>query len=235
MIVVVGSPVAQPRPGGAAAAGLAATIAQAAVSQGAAVQLVGRVGEDAAGDEVLLALAAAGVEHVAVLREPGRPTPSIAPAAGIPASPDGPVLGEAVLADLDDDTSDTGDAAASDNAAARELEGLSMDAGDLELALRYLPDYRVVVLAAELESSARATVVAAAGWAGAHLVALVGPGGAPADLPADATVLERPATDPDGAFGRVVSAYAVALDQGREPRAAFDEASGRAGWAAAPN
>jgi hypothetical protein len=244
VIVVIGSPSARPTAQGVGAVGLAATVAQAAVALGSAVQLVGRVGEDPAGDGVLLALAATGVEHVAVLREPTRLTPSVAPPGGLPASPDGPILGETPSMDetlsdaMLDDTDGDPEADPADASAVRadaNPDGLPLDAADLELALRYLPDYRVVVLAVDLDSSALATVVGAAGWAGAHLIALVTGAAASNDLPPDATVLERPATDPDGAFARVVAAYAAALDQGREPRAAFDEASGGAGWAAVPN
>lgn len=230
MIVVIGSPVAQPTAAGLAAGGLAAAIAEAAAERGSAVQVVGRVGEDAAGDAVLLALAASGVEHVAVLREPSRPTPSAPPQPGLPASPDGPVLGEAMLEDVDapgDGEHDDGDPTP---------DGLTMDAADLELALRYLPDYRVVVIAADLDPAALATVVAAAGWAGAHLVALVAAEEADgAELPASATLLERPRSDPDGAFARLVAAFAAALDRGDEPATAFSAASDSAGWAPVPS
>ena len=229
MIVVIGSPVAQPTVAGLEAGGLAAAVAHAAAGLGSAVQVVGRVGEDTAGDAILLALAAAGVDHVAVLREPGRPTPSAQPQPGLPASPDGPVLGEAML----EDDVGPGDAGTDDEDTT--LDGLTMDAGDLELALRYLPDYRVVVLAADLDPAALATVVAAAGWAGAHLVALVATGSDGSALPTDATVLERPTSDPDGAFARLVATFAAALDRGIEPATAFSEASGGAGWAPVPN
>lgn len=229
MIVVIGSPVAQTAAAGLEAGGLAAAIAQAAAVLGSAAQVVGRVGEDAAGDGVLLALAAAGVEHVAVLREPGRPTPTAPPQAGLPVSPDGPVLGEAMLEDVET----SGDAA--DDTADPIPDGLTMDAADLELALRYLPDYRVVVLAADLDPAALETVVAAAAWAGAHLVALVAAGTDGSALPADATVLERPRSDPDGAFARLVGSFAAALDRGIEPATAFSEASGSAGWAPVPS
>lgn len=229
MIVVIGSPVAQPTAARLEAGGLAAAIAQAAAERGSAVQIVGRVGEDAAGDAVLLALAASGVDHAAVLREPSRATPSAPPQPNLPESPGGPALGEAMLEDVDDrgdPATDTADAAP---------DGLTMDAADLELALRYLPDYRVVVLAADLDPAALATVVAAAGWAGAHLVALVAAGSDGSALPTDATVLERPTSDPDGAFARLVATFAAALDRGVEPATAFSAASGSAGWAPIPS
>jgi hypothetical protein len=224
VIVVVGSPIAEPTLHGIAAGGLSAAIAIAAARAGAAVQVVGRVGEDAAGDQVLLALAAAGVGHVAVLREPGRPTPAAAPTAGESPSPDGPALGESLL----DDSADSTDADADD----ANPPGLSVDAADLELALRYVPDYRVLVIAADLDPEPLATVVAAAGWSGAHLVALLAGAAAADALPETTTVLERPDRDPDGTFAAMVAAYVVALDRGDDPAAAFAAAQQAGGWAA---
>jgi hypothetical protein len=234
MIVIVGSPIAQPGAERISAAGLAADVARAAAAAGAAVQVVGRVGEDAAGDQVLLDLAAAGVGHVAVLREPGRPTPGITDGsvadgglANGSASPVEPVLGEAMLEDLDLDDGAAGGARADGSPA-----GLSVDAGDLDLALRYVPDYRVLVLAADLDPAALEAVVAAAGWSGAHLIALVADGAPTHVLPDGATVLLRPAADPDRAFATMVAGYAVALDRGDEPRAAFASVQRAGGWAA---
>jgi hypothetical protein len=231
MIVIVGSPIAQPGGQQTVAGGLSAEVARAAAGAGAAVQLVGRVGEDAAGDQILLDLAAAGVGHVAVLREPGRPTPAAADAStgdGGSTIPDGPVLGEAMLAD--DDLDIEADATGGDPATTPV--GLSVDAGDVELALRYVPDYRVLILAADLDAEALAAVVAAAGWSGAHLVALVADG-APTDaLPEGATVLLRPPADPDRTFATMVAGYAVALDRGDDPRAAFASVQRSRGWAA---
>ena len=224
MIVIIGSPIAVASARVPGAGGLAAEIARHAAQAGTGVEVVGRVGEDAAGDAVLLSLAEAQVGHVAILRESGRLTPSVPSPELDAATPDGPDPGEAVVevdgpleAEPDHET------------------GLSMDAADLDLALRYLPDYRVVVVADDLDTAALATVVAAAAWAGAHLVLLVSSDRATDDLPPAATVLERPPRDPDGAFARVVASYAVGLDQGREPRAAFSEASGGGGWAAVSN
>ncbi|MEY4389294.1 MAG: pfkB family carbohydrate kinase [Chloroflexota bacterium] len=80
MIVVIGSPSAT----AGRAAGLAADVARAIAGTGARVEIVGRVGDDAAGEELLLDLSRAGVGHVAVLRDPAHPTPQH-PAAGIAA------------------------------------------------------------------------------------------------------------------------------------------------------
>jgi hypothetical protein len=229
VIVIVGSPAALPVGQGIVAAGLSAEIARAAAAGGAAVQIVGRVGEDAAGDEVLLSLAAVGIGHVAMLREPGRPTPTATPTGGSSASPDGPALGEELLDGVD--LLDT-DRPPADGDGAAPPAGLSLDAGDLELALRYIPDYRVLVVAADLDAAALEAVVAAAGWSGAHLIVVLPEGTSAPAIPDGATALLRPATDPDGAFAAMVSSYAVALDRGDEPRAAFATAQRAGGWAA---
>ena len=220
MIVIVGSPIAQPNADGIDAGGLGASIARAAARAGAAVQVVGRVGEDAAGDEVLLSLAAAGIGHVAVLREAGRPTPSAAPPPGVSPAPDGPTLGESLA---DEEQNDDERA---------EPDGLSVDAADVELALRYVPDYRVVIVTADLDPTALAAVVAGAAWAGARLIVLVPPELTAADEVIDATVLARPASDPDGSFAAMVAVYAVELDQGAEPSAAFASAQSGGRWSA---
>ena len=59
----------------------------------------------------------------------------------------------------------------------------------------------------------------------------LGAGGMSTVFEARDTVLERPDSDPDGAFGRVVAAYAVALDRGDEAASAFAAAKQAAGWA----
>jgi hypothetical protein len=88
----------------------------------------------------------------------------------------------------------------------------------------------VIVVAADLDPAGWSTVIAAASWSGAHLIGLVKPGDEPADVPADATILQRPETD-DGSFAAMVGRYAAALDAGDEPAAAFASASTEAGWA----
>ena len=58
--------------------GRACEIALAVAGSGARAEVVGRVGDDPAGDRLLIALALAGVGHAAVLRDPARPTPVLA-------------------------------------------------------------------------------------------------------------------------------------------------------------
>lgn len=100
-------------------------------------------------------------------------------------------------------------------------EGPVLEAADLELALRYLTDVGVLVLA-EHDPALAGVAVEAADWNHAALVVIVPPGASvPDDLPADATVLASPDTDPDGAFGTIVGTYAAALDRGVDPATAF--------------
>ena len=121
----------------------------------------------------------------------------------------------------------------------------SMEPADLDLALRYLPDIRAVVI---VRPSARllSTAIAGADFAGATLV-VVGPldaeslavleqrdgsgqatGQATGQAWAAATsattapiVLDPPERDPDGTFAGFVAALAVRLDAGDTPEAAF--------------
>lgn len=223
MIVVVGSPIARPVGDGVVAGGLAAAFGREAAARGAAVQLVGRVGDDPAGDLTLLDLAAHGVGHVAVLREPGRSTPAAPPESGTSHWPGEPTLDNAPLSIDDDDPA---------SAEADVPAGLSVDAADVELALRYVPDYRVLVCVVTLDDAALRAVVAASSWSGAHLVVLIPSGAELPAVPEDATVLERPAADPDGDFVTMVATYVAAVDAGTEPGAAFKAAQGGGGWAA---
>jgi hypothetical protein len=218
VIVVVGSPGARQTVPGIVAAGVAVTIGRVAAAAGAEVQLVGKVGEGAVGDAVLLSLTDARVGHVAVLRDASAP----APLASDETEP------EAILDPIDGDPEPEETLAASPRAAV----GPSLDSGDLQLALRYLPDYRVVVVADALDEASLSTVVAAARWAGAQLIVVVAAGSSVSGAPEDATVLESPAIDADGAFAAVVGAYAAALDRGANPAEAFASASVGSGWAA---
>lgn len=112
-----------------------------------------------------------------------------------------------------------------------------IEPADLELALRYLPDIRVIVLvepgASLLEPSS-----AASAWSGATLIvvghpdegvastgaatahsATVDPGATHGG--AEPIVLQPPAGDPDGAFAGLVAAFAVRLDAGEAPAVAW--------------
>ncbi|HEX3265774.1 MAG TPA: hypothetical protein VHR16_08930 [Candidatus Limnocylindrales bacterium] len=97
----------------------------------------------------------------------------------------------------------------------------SMEAADLDLALRYLPDIRCVVLAAPPTSLLNAAM-SGADFAGASLV-LVGPldAEALAAISSAPIVLDPPPNDADGTFAGFVAALAVRLDRGEPPESAF--------------
>ncbi len=217
MIVVVGSPLVGLTETGLRAAGMASGIARAAAAAGAEVQVVGKVGEDPGGDAVLLDLAAGHVGHAAILRDPSRPTPatSAAPA-------DEPVFDDG---DADPTTPDDRDSMTA-------AVGLPLEPADIELALRYLPDYRVLVVADSLGEPSLRVALAAASWNGAALIVIVPAGGKQSNAGDDATVIEAPPDDPDDAFAGIVGAYAAAIDRGEEPAEAFASASSTLGWSA---
>ena len=130
-------------------------------------------------------------------------------------------------------------AASVGHATVTRSEANAIEPADLELALRYLPDVRAIVLVAP-PAPLLATALAASSWSGATLV-VVGPLDADAVAAIDAAgsdaataasanpaaasaapiVLDPPASDPDGAFAGVVAALAVRLDAGEDPAAAW--------------
>jgi ribokinase len=216
VIVVVGSPVGRIVDGRITLAGMAAGSARAAASAGAQVQLVGRIGDDAAADALLLGMAAAGIGHVAVLRDPARPTPI---------APDAPGADGADIAPPDVDA----------DPAPMEPSAIELDAADVELGLRYLTDFTVLVLVPPAGEAVARVSIDGAQWASARLL-LVVDDAAPSDLtlPPDAIVLEAPGDDPDGAFASVVGRLAAALDAGGSPEAAFASVVDASGWRVAP-
>lgn len=206
MIVVVGRAAYLERVTGPEAFGLAARVALSATKHGKAVQLVGKLGEDDAGDAVVLALAKGGVGHVAVLREAGIPTARahLAEDEGIEAGGPG---------------TDEGDG------------GPTLDATDVDLALQYLTDFAVLVLVDPADGATAAVVADAGRWAGARLIVVLSSDASiPDGLPADAIVFEAPDSDPDGVFASMVGAFAAALDGGDEPGDAFRSTVTAEGW-----
>jgi hypothetical protein len=188
----------------------------AAAAAGAAVELVGRAGDDPAGDALMIALSHAGVGHVALLRDPARPTLLVAPASE---------LVEPTL--LGDDPEGGGPPAPT-------AAGPRLDAADIDLGLRYLTAFGVLVVTPDALDAGLVVATDAAAFAGAYLVVLVEEATEPPpDLPPDATVLAAPVADPDGAFCRFVAAYAAALDARSAPGDAFASALTE-GWVPEP-
>lgn len=119
------------------------------------------------------------------------------------------------------------------HAAVLRSTAAALEPADVELALRYLPDVRVVVLA-EPAGTLDAAAADAAAWSNAALVVVAAPDAEPrdaeprrADGPGDlrqaagAFVLMAPSVDPDGSFAGVVAALAVRLDGGEAPASAW--------------
>jgi hypothetical protein len=214
VIVVVGSPAwreADP----SSPAGRTCEIGLAAAGRGAAVEIVGRVGDDRAGDSLLIALSGAGVGHAAVLRDPMLPTSIMAP------SPD-PDPADELLADVPGSV-EQGVAA-----------GPRLEPADVALGLSYLTAFRVLVVADDAPEDVIPACVDGAAFSGAQLVVLVQPARPfPGGLPLDATVLAAPEVADDGAFAALVGGYAAALDLGDEPAAAFRATMRETGWAGA--
>ena len=74
MIVVIGTLGAHTKGSTFAASGYAATVAFALASAGEPVEMVSKVGVDAAGEAVITQLATAGIGHVALIRDGARAT-----------------------------------------------------------------------------------------------------------------------------------------------------------------
>ncbi len=206
MIVVIGNVSARAAGNEVQPAGLAADVAAAAASAGSTVQLVARIGDDPAGDALLLGLTRAGIRHVATLRDPAHLTSVIGDAA------------EAIDPIPDDDEAD--DVAGGDEPVAAPRS--TLDPEDIGLALRYLADFRVIVVV-HPDPGVLPEVVVAASWGSAHLVVVTAPGApAPDGVPADALVLAAP---DDGAAVAAVATllgrYAAAIDAGEAPAGAF--------------
>jgi ribokinase len=209
MIVVVGIPVAM-TPGQAGLTGTPALAAIAAARAGATVELVGKVGDDAAGDAVVLALGRLGVGHAAVLRDPGHRTPIVTAR---------PVDEGAALAD----DSESGSATAAEPVDRSDWPALEPE--DVELALRYLPDIRAIIVAELMPEPVVKAVTTAASYAAARVVVVADPASSPdVDI-----VLAAPVSDADGAFAELLGQLSAVLDRGVGVEEAFREVNAQLG------
>jgi hypothetical protein len=217
MIVVIGCPTGRMADGAIAASGMSSRVALSAAGAGRAVQIVGRVGDDPTADAVVLDLARGGVGHVALLRDGTRATPLE------PAEPDG--------TEVDDADDGTTFATPDPDATAG---GPALEAADVELGLRYLTEFAVLVIAEPVDGATSAVVAEAAGWGDARLIVILPHDvSVPDRLSADAVVFEAPETDPDGVFAAFVGHFAAGLDDGVEPEAAFRGSLVSDGWSEA--
>ncbi len=222
VIVVIGQPRLSIAPNEQAVDGLAARIALAAAGRGRSVQLIGKVGEDAAGDAVVQALARGGVSHAALLRDAGITTATVTAAIGDRELAAGPIDPEGVGERVGE--------------SAPQGSGASLEAADLELGLRYLVDFAVLVLAEPAAANVMQVVADAAAWGETRLIVVVDPGAeVPDGLPADAIVFEAPDLGPEDAFASMVGSFAAALDVGEDPAQAFQSSIETDGWKASPD
>ena len=201
MIAVIGTPRLRGSGPDADVAGLAAAIAAGAAAAGSRVELIGKVGNDPSGDAVLLALARHFVGHVATLRDPARPTPII---------------------QVVDERPDVDGAGAESNAP--PPEGPVLEAADVGLALRYLPELAVIVTVHTTPDVVE-EAVAASGWAQTALIVVVSPdAAAPEGLPETATVVAVADDDElESGAGAAIGRYASALDHGEPAAEAYAE------------
>ena len=223
MIVVVGSPIGRIADGLVMAAGAVSRVALTAATAGRSVQLVGKTGDDPTADAVVLDLARGGVGHVALLRDPGRPTPL-----------ESPPVDELQHGDALGPNDPAEDLIVAEPRAGGVADGPALEAADVDLGLRYLTEFAVLVLAEPADRETLAIVADAARWGEARLVVVVRPGeGTPDGLPDDAVVFEAPETDPDGVFATLVGTFAAALDEGVDPGEAFRVSIASDGWTGA--
>jgi hypothetical protein len=233
MIVVIGLPAYADEDGEICAGGLAVEIAAEASRRGGAVELAGKIGGDGAGDAVVVALGRLGIGHAALLRDPAKATPLLVAAEPsaeslIPADTEAAVAPISAAAMEPEAELAAGSRLLPEDPAARP----SLDAADVEMALRYLTGPSVVVVAEPLSAAALAAAVEGAAFAGARLVVLAGTAdrGRPIpNLPDGATVLEMPPDD-DASFARLLGSYAASLDAGVDPARAFRDGIAAAGW-----
>jgi len=100
----------------------------------------------------------------------------------------------------------------------------ALEPEDVDLALRYLPEIRVIVCVG-LPAAILAKASEGAGWLGAALVVVRSGAAGTADeempLADGAVVLEAPPSDPDGTFAGFVGAFAARVDAGATPADAW--------------
>lgn len=111
------------------------------------------------------------------------------------------------------------------HAAVLRSPAAGLEPADLELALRYLPEIRAIVLV-DGDGDLIPTAVAAATWSGAGLVVVSSRVDAASLSAGPAIVLEPPAADPDATFAGFVAAIAARLDQGVDAAEAWRDTVG---------
>ena len=105
-----------------------------------------------------------------------------------------------------------------------------LEAADVELGLRYLADFRVLIVADALAPEAAVSAGDAAAYSGAPIVIVQPPDSTTPTLAgSEVTVLEAP-DDAQGPFAETVARYAVALEAGEPAAEALRQATEASGW-----
>jgi hypothetical protein len=217
VIVVIGSPTALKRGKRIWPAGRSVAVADAARAAGAEVQLVGKVGDDLAGDAIVIELGRRQIGHSALARSESRLTPSVTAGRETELPEDSAVDS----GDVAEETTEPADLAAP--------PGLPLEAADVKLALGYLPEIGTIVVAAPLAEDAATVVADSAGYHQASLVALVEPG-TKAPKAFNGAIVLQSASGPGEVFDRLVGAFAARLDEGAQPGDALREVAATGGW-----
>jgi hypothetical protein len=96
-----------------------------------------------------------------------------------------------------------------------------LEAADLDLALRYLPDIHAIVLVGP-DGDLVGPASAAAAWSGAGLIIVADGETAPeAGVAPEAIVIEPPPRDEDATFAGLLAALATRLEAGDDPTTAW--------------
>ena len=115
-------------------------------------------------------------------------------------------------------------------AATRRGAAPTLEPADLELGLRYVPDFRVLVVAVPDVPALIGVAAEAASFAGAHLIVITNDRRHVETLPERSTVLTAPRGEAgQSALAGLVATYAVALDAGDDSMAAWLAAMTAAG------
>jgi hypothetical protein len=230
VIVVIGSPVAVRAGKRLFPAGRSLTVAEAVKSAGGETQIIGKVADDLAGDAIVVELGRRGIGHAALARTGERTPIADGPQAAADALEATDPLTAAELLDATNGTSEPSEATSPGAAPGKPPpDGLALEPADLKLALGYLPDIGVIVVAAPLADDAAKVVADSAAYNSVPLVALVEPGGSVPAAFGGAIVLEVP---PEAAesFDRLVGAFATRLERGAEAGDALRDAVAAGGW-----
>jgi sugar/nucleoside kinase (ribokinase family) len=221
VIAVIGAAAVRGTGSDATAVGLAASIATEAARSGSRVELVGKVGDDPSGDALLIALSRQGVGHVAILRDAARPTPSIVDPGSVEIDP---VADDAAADDpaADDPAADDTGADGTVASPARDQDPPALDAADVGLALRYLPELAVIVAVHQPMDVLR-EAVAASRWAETTLIVVVPPNETAPDVLPDGVLVIAAEAAIESASGSTIGRYAAAIDQGTPARQAYDD------------